>query len=57
MDYLVYAYLRSGRDADVAQIVEELRRPRKLDTSDFKTGYAAAATLIRYYVEMGLHCG
>jgi tetratricopeptide (TPR) repeat protein len=51
MDYLVYAYLQSGHDADAAQIVEELRRQRKLDAAEFKIGYAATAVPIRYYVE------
>jgi len=51
VDYLAYAYLQSGHDADAALIVEELRRHRKLDTADFKIGYAATAIPIRYYVE------
>lgn len=51
MDYLVYAYLQSGHDADAAQIVEELRRQRKLDAAEFKIGYAATAIPVRYYVE------
>jgi hypothetical protein len=51
MDYLVYAYLQSGHDADAAQIVEELRRRRKLDAAEFKIGYAATAIPVRYYVE------
>ena len=51
MDYLVYAYLQSGHDADAAQIVEDVRRRRKLDTADFKIGYAATAIPVRYYVE------
>jgi hypothetical protein len=51
MDYLSYAYLQSGRDADATKIVEELTRQRKLDASDFKIGFAATAIPIRYYVE------
>jgi hypothetical protein len=51
MDYLVYAYMQSGHDADAEQIVEELRRRRKLDAAEFKIGYAATAIPIRYYVE------
>jgi hypothetical protein len=51
MDYLVYAYMQSGHDADAAPIVEEVRRNRKLDTAEFKIGYAATAIPVRYYVE------
>lgn len=51
MDYLVYAYMQSGHDADAEQIVEELRRQRKLEAAEFKIGYAATAIPIRYYVE------
>ena len=51
MDYLAYAYLQSGRDADAALIVEEVRRRRKLDAADFKIGFAATAIPVRYYVE------
>lgn len=51
MDYLAYAYLQSGRDADAEPIVEEVTRHRKLDAADFKIGYAATAIPIRYFVE------
>jgi hypothetical protein len=51
MDYLVYAYLQSGRDADAAQVVDEVKAMPKLNTGEFKTGYAATAMPIRYLLE------
>lgn len=51
MDYLVYAYLQSGRDEEAAQVIEQLKAMRNLDMSDFKIGYAATAMPIRYIVE------
>jgi tetratricopeptide (TPR) repeat protein len=52
MDYLVYAYLQSGRDDDAAQVLRELGN-LKLNAVDFKTGYASTAMPIRYAVERG----
>jgi tetratricopeptide (TPR) repeat protein len=51
MDYLVYAYLQSGRYSEAAQLLNELGAMPKLDFSDFKVGYAATAMPIRYAVE------
>jgi hypothetical protein len=51
MDYLVYAYLQSGRDADAAEVVQQLRNMSKLDTDDFKIGYASTAMPVRYAIE------
>ncbi|HXJ06162.1 MAG TPA: hypothetical protein VNH65_13750 [Candidatus Acidoferrum sp.] len=51
MDYLVYAYLQSGRDADAAQVVEQLRGMSGLNTADFIIAYASAAIPVRYAVE------
>jgi tetratricopeptide (TPR) repeat protein len=51
MDYLVYAYLQSGKDAEAAQVIEQLKAMPKLDTADFKIGYASTAMPIRYLVE------
>jgi tetratricopeptide (TPR) repeat protein len=51
MDYLVYAYLQSGRDTDAAQVIEQLKTMPKSSDSDFKAGYAATAMPIRYAVE------
>jgi len=51
MDYLVYAYLQSGREQDAAQVVKQLREMPGLDTRDFKIAYASTAIPIRYVVE------
>ena len=51
MDYLVYAYLQSGRDSDAAQVVEQLRSMSGLNTADFISAYASTAMPIRYAVE------
>lgn len=51
MDYLVYAYLQSGRDAKAAQVIQKLKAMRI--TSEFAGGYAATAMPIRYIVERG----
>jgi tetratricopeptide (TPR) repeat protein len=51
MDYLVYAYLQSGRDKEAAQVVQQLGQVPKLKFNDFKVGYAATAMPIRYAVE------
>jgi tetratricopeptide (TPR) repeat protein len=51
MDYLVYAYLQSGRDQEAAQVIQQLSALQDLDVSDFKSGYAATVMPIRYIVE------
>ncbi|HYL64766.1 MAG TPA: hypothetical protein VE077_19295 [Candidatus Methylomirabilis sp.] len=51
MDYLVYAYLQSGRDNDAAQVIQQLKSMPKLDQSDFKVVYAAIVMPVRYAVE------
>lgn len=51
MDYLVYAYLQSGRDRDAAQVLEQLRTMPLLDDGDFTIGYAATAMPVRYVIE------
>jgi hypothetical protein len=51
MDYLVYAYLQSGRDVDAAEVVQQLRNMSKLGTEDFIIGYASTAIPVRYAVE------
>ena len=53
MDYLVYAYLQSGRDADAANVIEQLKTIPNLNVGTFKVGYAATAMPIRYIVERG----
>lgn len=51
MDYLVYAYLQSGRDTDAARVIQQLRNMSKLNIGDFKIGYASTVMPIRYAVE------
>lgn len=51
MDYLVYAYLQSGRYHEAFQVIEQLRAMQNLDMGDFKIGYAATVMPIRYAVE------
>ena len=53
MDYLVYAYLQSGRDNDAALVLQQLKNMPKLDVSEFKIAYASVAMPIRYAVERG----
>jgi hypothetical protein len=51
MDYLVYAYLQTGRDQDAAQVILQLGNMPNLNTGDFKIGYASTAMPVRYAVE------
>jgi tetratricopeptide (TPR) repeat protein len=51
MDYLVYAYLQSGRDADAAQVIQQLKNMPNLNAGDFKIAYASTAMPVRYAVE------
>jgi tetratricopeptide (TPR) repeat protein len=51
MDYLVYAYLQLGRDAEAAGVLDEVRAMSALNGSDFKVGYAASAMPVRYAME------
>jgi len=51
MDYLVYAYLQTGRDADAARIVQQLGDVPKQPISDFTMGYAFVAMPVRYAIE------
>ena len=51
MDYLVYAYLQSGRDQEAAQVIQSISSMQNLDLGDFKSGYAVTAMPIRYIVE------
>ena len=52
MDYLVYAYLQRGRDADAERVVADLQTMLpKLSASKFKIGYAANAMPVRLAVE------
>jgi tetratricopeptide (TPR) repeat protein len=51
MDYLVYAYLQSGRDQEALAVIQRLRAMQALNAGDFKVGYAATAMPVRYIVE------
>jgi tetratricopeptide (TPR) repeat protein len=53
MDYLVYAYLQSGREQEASQIIQQLPDFENLNPGDFKTAYAATAIPVRYAVERG----
>jgi protein-disulfide isomerase-like protein with CxxC motif len=51
MDYLTYAYLQRGRDAEAEQVVVELRAMEGLAAQQFKVGYAATAMPVRLAIE------
>jgi tetratricopeptide (TPR) repeat protein len=51
MDYLVYAYLQSGRDTDAAEVIQQLKTMPALNTREFKVGYAATVMPVRYLIE------
>jgi hypothetical protein len=51
MDYLVYAYLQTGREADAARIIKEIGGIQKPAQPDFKVWYASTAMPVRYAVE------
>jgi tetratricopeptide (TPR) repeat protein len=51
MDYLVYAYLQTGRDSEADQVVQQLQGMSGLDAADFKVGYAYTVMPIRLAVE------
>ena len=51
MDYLTYAYLQRGRDADAERVVADARAMSTLSAANFKIGYAANAMPVRLAVE------
>ena len=51
MDYLVYAYLQSGRSQKAAAVIQQLNALQDLNMGDFKIAYAATAMPIRYAIE------
>jgi hypothetical protein len=53
MDYLVYAYLQTGRDKEVSQVIQDLKAMPKLNMNNFGIAYAATAIPIRDAVERG----
>ena len=53
MDYLTYAYLQLGRDAEAAGVLAGLSGISGLQADLFKIGYAASAMPVRYAIERG----
>lgn len=53
MDYLVYAYMQTGRDREARQVIGELKTMRDLDMDDFGVAYPVTAMPIREIVEQG----
>ncbi len=53
MDYLVYAYLQTGRNSDAAQVIQEVKNIPEMNAGDFKMSYASTAMPVRYAVERG----
>jgi tetratricopeptide (TPR) repeat protein len=53
VDYLAYAFLQQGRDADALRMVERVRKVEKLDNPNFAAAYALAAAPARYALERG----
>jgi tetratricopeptide (TPR) repeat protein len=51
MDYLTYAYLQRGREAEARQTLGELRSMTSIAAGQFKQGYAATAMPVRFAVE------
>lgn len=51
MDYLVYAYMQTGRAKEAGDVVDQMRAIPNLDMSDFAIAYAATAMPIRIAVE------
>jgi tetratricopeptide (TPR) repeat protein len=53
MDYLEYAYLQIGRDAQARELAQAAAAVRSLDAPSFSAGYALAAIPARYALERG----
>lgn len=51
MDYLVYAYLQTGRDKEARQVIAEMKALPRLDMTDFAIAYASTAMPVRVAVE------
>jgi tetratricopeptide (TPR) repeat protein len=51
MDYLEYAYLQGGRDAEARAIVDSARAVLSLEAPAFQAGYALAAIPARFALE------
>jgi hypothetical protein len=53
MDYMVYAYLQQGRDAQARTLVDEMAALTKVDVEIFPAAFAFAASPARYALERG----
>jgi tetratricopeptide (TPR) repeat protein len=51
MDYLAYAYLQSGRDAEARKVLEDAARAQKFDKENFAVAYALTAIPARLALE------
>ncbi len=51
MDYLAYAYLQSGRDAEARKVLEDVSRASKFDKENFAVAYALTAIPARLALE------
>lgn len=51
VDYLVYAYLQEGRDADAKKYVDLAAAVKKIDNPNFAAAYAISAAPARYAIE------
>jgi tetratricopeptide (TPR) repeat protein len=51
MDYLAYAYLQTGRDAEARKIFDEAARAQKFDKQNFAAAYALTAIPARLALE------
>jgi tetratricopeptide (TPR) repeat protein len=51
LDYLEYAYLQEGRDADATHVLEQVRKVEALDVPQFAAAYALAAVPARHALE------
>jgi tetratricopeptide (TPR) repeat protein len=51
MDYLAYAYLQSGRDAEARKVLEDVSRAGKFDKENFAVAYALTAIPARLALE------
>jgi tetratricopeptide (TPR) repeat protein len=51
MDYLAYAYLQSGRDAEARKVLEDVSRAGEFDKENFAAAYALTAIPARLALE------
>ena len=51
VDYMVYAYLQLGKDAEAKKHLDVLRSVKKLDNANFAAAYALSAAPARYALE------